>query len=162
MLIYYKWSLACHDLKNGRVYVNIVLCHIYMSREDPMDIHQIWTWTQFFTHGFFHGRAKTVFMDMDMDLILFNPIQTRPIAILRWSPPWTRATVTLRGLKSPSTWMYDSTTYRNHAKNLRVFIAFAHSNHIPLLSCNYHDLLFPLLILFPCLLEMYFECLNFC
>ena len=22
-----------------------------------------------------------------------------------WSPPWTRATVTLRGLKSPSTWM---------------------------------------------------------
>ena len=47
-----------------------------------MDIHRIWTWTQFFTHGFFHGRAKTVFMDMDMDLILFNPIQTRPIAIL--------------------------------------------------------------------------------
>ena len=33
-----------------------------------MDIHRIWTWTQFFTHGFFHGRAKTVFMDMDMDL----------------------------------------------------------------------------------------------
>ena len=53
-----------------------------MSREDPMDIHRIWTWTQFFTHGFFHGRAKTVFMDMDMDLILFNLIQTRPIAIL--------------------------------------------------------------------------------
>ena len=45
-----------------------------------------------------------------------------------WSPPWTRATVTLRGLKSPSTWMYDSTTYRNHAKNLRVYIAFAPSN----------------------------------
>ena len=22
-----------------------------------------------------------------------------------WSPPWTRATVTLRGVKSPSTWM---------------------------------------------------------
>ena len=37
-----------------------------------------------------------------------------------WSPPWTRATVTLRGLKSPSTWMYDSTTYRNHTKNVRV------------------------------------------
>ena len=37
-----------------------------------------------------------------------------------WSPPWTRATITLRGLKSPSTWMYDSTTYRNHAKNIRV------------------------------------------
>ena len=37
-----------------------------------------------------------------------------------WSPPWTRATVTLRGLKSPSTWMYDSTTYRNHGKNHRV------------------------------------------
>ena len=27
-----------------------------------------------------------------------------------WSPPWTRATVTLRGLKSPSMWMYDNTT----------------------------------------------------
>ena len=40
----------------------------------------------FFTHGFFHGRAKTVFMYMDMDLILFNPIQTRPIAILRQAP----------------------------------------------------------------------------
>ena len=51
-----------------------------------MDIHRIWTWTQFFTHGFFHGRAKTVFMDMDMDLILFNPIQTRPIAILSCVP----------------------------------------------------------------------------
>lgn len=37
-----------------------------------------------------------------------------------WSCPWTRATVTLRGLKSPPTWIYDSTTYRNHAKNLRV------------------------------------------
>ena len=37
-----------------------------------------------------------------------------------WIPPWTRATVTLHGLKSPSTWMYNSTTYRKHAKNLRV------------------------------------------
>ena len=37
-----------------------------------------------------------------------------------WSPPWTRATVTLHGLKSPSMWMYDSTTYRNHDKNIRV------------------------------------------
>ena len=44
-----------------------------------------------------------------------------------WSPPWTRAAVTLRGLKSPSTWMYDSTTYRNHGKNLRVNIVFAPS-----------------------------------
>ena len=34
-----------------------------------------------------------------------------------WSPPWTREIVTLHGLKSPSTWTYDSTTYRNHAKN---------------------------------------------
>src|SRR3954466_9192438 len=25
-----------------------------------------------------------------------------------WIPPWTRAVVTLRGLKSPSTWTYDS------------------------------------------------------
>ena len=33
-----------------------------------------------------------------------------------WSPTWTRATVTLRGLKSPSTWTYDGTTYQNHAK----------------------------------------------
>ena len=79
-----------------------------------------------------------------------------------WSPPWTRATVTLRGLKSPSTWMYDSTTYRNHAKNLRVFIAFAHSNPIPLLSCKLHALLSAAHILLPCLLEMYCECLNLC
>ena len=44
------------------------------------------------------------------------------------------AAVTLRGLKSPSTWMYDSTTYRNHAKNLRVYIAFAPSKLLPLPS----------------------------
>ena len=43
-----------------------------------------------------------------------------PWTLHGWSPPWTRAAVTLRGLKSPSKWMYDSTTYRNHAKNLRV------------------------------------------
>ena len=48
-----------------------------------------------------------------------------------WSPSWTRATVTLRELKSQSTWTYDSTTYRNHAKNLRVSIAFAHSKSHP-------------------------------
>ena len=54
-----------------------------------------------------------------------------------WSPPWTRAAVTLRGLKSPSTWMYDSTTYRNHAKNLRVYIAFAPSKLLPFtFICN--------------------------
>ena len=52
-----------------------------------------------------------------------------------WSPPWTRAAVTLRGLKSPSTWTYDSTTYRNHAKNHRVFIAFDYLQTPPLLSC---------------------------
>ena len=51
-----------------------------------------------------------------------------------WSPPWTRATVTLRGLKSPSTWMYDSTTYRNHAKNLHVYIVFSPSKLLPLSS----------------------------
>ena len=51
-----------------------------------------------------------------------------------WSPPWTRATVTLHGLKSPSTWMYDSTTYQNHAKNLRVYIAFSPSKLLPLPS----------------------------
>ena len=37
-----------------------------------------------------------------------------------WSPLWTREIVTLHGLKSPSTWMYDSTTYRNHDKNICV------------------------------------------
>src|SRR3990170_646232 len=37
-----------------------------------------------------------------------------------WSPPWTRAAVTLRGLKSPSTWTYDRTTYWNHGKNHHV------------------------------------------
>ena len=33
----------------------------------------------------FHGQAKIVFMDMDMDLRLFNRIQTRPITILSGS-----------------------------------------------------------------------------
>ena len=37
-----------------------------------------------------------------------------------WCPPWTHVAVTLRELKSPSTWMYDSTTYQDHAKNLRL------------------------------------------
>ena len=37
-----------------------------------------------------------------------------------WSPPWTLVAVTLRGLKSPLTWTYDSATYWNHAKNRRV------------------------------------------
>ena len=41
---------------------------------------------------------------------------------------------TLRGLKSPSMWMYNSTTYRNHTKNLRVYIAFAPSKLLPLPS----------------------------
>ena len=54
-----------------------------------------------------------------------------------WSPPWNRSTVTLRGLKSPSTSMYDSTTYQNHAKNLRVNIAFAPSKLLPFtFICN--------------------------
>ena len=59
---------------------------VYLARtqwiSSGMDIHRVWTWTQFFTRGFFHGRAKTVFKDMDMDFILFSPIQTQPIAIL--------------------------------------------------------------------------------
>ena len=55
-----------------------------------------------------------------------------------WSPPWTRVAITLRGLKSPSTWMYDSTTYRNHTKNLHVNIAFAPSKLLPFtFICNY-------------------------
>ena len=52
-----------------------------------------------------------------------------------WSPPWTRAAVTLRGLKSPSTWMYDGTTYRNHGSKISMSpIAFASSNSSPLPS----------------------------
>ena len=35
-----------------------------------------------FRPSIFYGWAGTASMDMDMDLILFNPIQTRPIAIL--------------------------------------------------------------------------------
>ena len=62
-----------------------------------------------------------------------------------WCPPWTRAAVTLRGLKSPSTWTYDSTTYRNHAKNHRVFIAFDLPYSTLLPSAPLHALLFPLL-----------------
>ena len=50
MLIYHKWSLAYHEVKNRRVYVNIVLCLIYMSREDPMDIQWVWI-----SIGFGHG-----------------------------------------------------------------------------------------------------------
>ena len=37
-----------------------------------------------------------------------------------WSPLWTLAVITLPRLESPSTWMYDSTTFRYHDKNLRV------------------------------------------
>ena len=51
-----------------------------------------------------------------------------------WSPLWTHAAVILRGLKSLTTWMYDSTTYRNHAKNLCVHIVFAFSKPFPLPS----------------------------
>ena len=63
------------------------MSYLYVSRGPNgypvgMDIRRVWTWTQFFTHGYFHGWAKTIFMDMDMELILFNPVQTRPIAIL--------------------------------------------------------------------------------
>ena len=67
-----------------------------------------------------------------------------------WSPSWTRATVTL---KSPSTWMYDSTPKRSVSP-----IAFAHSNLIPLLSCKLHALLSAAHILFAYLLDMYCEC----
>ena len=78
-----------------------------------------------------------------------------------WSPPWTHAAVTLRGLKSPSTWMYDSTTYRNHAKNLRVYIVFAVQSH-PFTFLQLHALLSTAHILLSCLLEMYREWLNLC
>ena len=63
-----------------------------------------------------------------------------------WSPPWTRVAITLHGLKSPSTWTYDSTTYRNHGKNLRVPIAFEISK--PLLYLLAYAMFYiPLLIL---------------
>ena len=50
-----------------------------------------------------------------------------------WSPPWTRATITLRGLKSPPI----GTTTKTSVSP----IAFAHSNPIPLHSCKLHALL---------------------
>ena len=76
-----------------------------------------------------------------------------------WSPPWTRATVTLRGLKSPSMWMYDSTTYQNHGSKISVSpIAFESSKPFPLHSCKLHALLSAAHILFACLLVMYCEC----
>ena len=59
-----------------------------------------------------------------------------------WSPPWTRVVVTLRGLKSPPTWMYNSSTYWNHAKTLRVSICVALSKPLPLPS--YAMMYFPL------------------
>ena len=59
-----------------------------------------------------------------------------------WSHPWTLETVTLRGLKSPSMWTHDSTTYRNHAQNLRSYIAFAFSKPFP--SPSYAMFYFPL------------------
>ena len=75
-----------------------------------------------------------------------------------WSPPWTRATVTLRGLKSPSMWMYDSTTYRNHDKTSVSPIAFEFSKPFPLHSCKLHALLSAAHILIACLLDMYCVC----
>ena len=84
----------------------------------------------------------------------WSPPWTRATITLRgWSPPWTRATVTLRGLKSPSTWMYDSTTYRNHAKNLRVSKLRLHTPISPLYILATCMLYFPLLIysLYACL-----------
>ena len=77
-----------------------------------------------------------------------------------WSPPWTRETVTLRGLKSPSTWMYDSTTYRNHAKKSVSPIVFESSKHFPLLSCKLHALISAAYILFACLLDLCDDCLT--
>ena len=65
-----------------------------------------------------------------------------------WSPPWTRATVTLRGLKSPSTSMYDSTTYQNHDKTSVSPIAFEYSKPSSLHSCKLHALLSAAHILF--------------
>ena len=73
-----------------------------------------------------------------------------------WSPPWTRATITLHVLKSPSTWMYDSTTYRNHVKNLGVSIAFAFSKLLPLPS--YAIVLLSAAILLE--LHVYVDCLT--
>ena len=69
-----------------------------------------------------------------------------------WSPPWTLAAVTLRGLKSPSTWKYDSTTYRNHEKNHRVSkIVFA-LLHLSLLHVQFT---------FRCSYTLLHACLNY-
>ena len=80
--------------------------------------------------------------------------------LLGWSPSWTRATVTLRGLKSPSTWMYDSTTYRYHDKTSVSPIAFEYSKPFPLHFCKLHALLSAAHILFACFLELCEDCLT--
>ena len=72
-----------------------------------------------------------------------------------WSPPRTRATVTLRGLKSPSTWMYGTTTKTSMSP-----IAFEFSKPFPLHSCKLHALLSAAHILFACLLELCEDCLT--
>ena len=68
----------------------------------------------------------------------WSPSWTRATVTLRgWSPLWTRTTVTLRGLKSLSTWMYGSTTHRNHAK-ISVSTLRLHSPNpslYPLMQC---------------------------
>ena len=79
----------------------------------------------YFTLYLYHKNTKNLILSYLSDLTLVSgPIGIDKVAsswtLHGWIPPWTRATVTLRGLKSPPMWMYDSTTYRNRAKNLCV------------------------------------------
>ena len=48
-------------------------------------------------------------------------------------PSWVEPSVDSRNCYPP--WTYDSTSYRNHANNLRVYIVFAPSKVLPLPSC---------------------------
>ena len=74
-----------------------------------------------------------------------------------WSPPWTRAAVTLRGLKSPSTWMI-APPIGTTTKTFVSPIAFEFSKPFPLHSCKLHALHSAAHILFACLLDMYCDC----
>ena len=58
-----------------------------------------------------------------------------------WSPPWTRATVILRGLKLHQRGCTIAPPIGTTAKTSVSPIAFAHSNPIPLHSCKLHALL---------------------
>ena len=71
------------------------MSYLYVSRGPNgypmgMDIHWIWTWTQFFTHGFFHGRAKTVLHGHGYGFEIVqpdpNPTHCHPYSTLGYRP----------------------------------------------------------------------------